>query len=244
MKDNFSSKPDQYAKFRPAYPETLFDFLKTLGTGKANAWDCGTGNGQVASRLAEYFDNVFATDISAGQLQNAVQKPNITYSLQPAEKTNFPDASFDLIVVAQAVHWFDFEQFYAEVKRTAKPGAHLVITGYGLFQLSPGIDAIIADFYSNIIGKYWDNERKYIDDLYQTIPFPFTEVEVPSLSHEMEWTLEHLLGYLGTWSAVKHFEKATGRDPVQLISEALAKSWGPDQTRKVRFPVLLRIGSL
>src|SRR5690606_31022464 len=110
----------------------IFDFLNTLIPGKGAAWDCGTGNGQVASKLAKTFGEVFATDQSQAQIDQAIPASNIRYSVQPAEKTDFNEEQFDLIVVAQAIHWFDFDRFYAEVRRTGKRHAVLCVMGYGL----------------------------------------------------------------------------------------------------------------
>ncbi len=160
VKDNFSAGADGYAKYRPSYPDALFDFIKEELPQREAAWDCATGNGQAAQKLAAFFDHVYATDISQAQLNNAVLAPNITYSVQPAEKTSFLDNAFDLVMVAQAVHWFDFEKFYAEVKRTTRPNALLVIIGYGRLMISPPIDAVLHRFYVDIIGPYWDAERR------------------------------------------------------------------------------------
>src|SRR3954465_2231530 len=99
MKDNFSARSDKYAKFRPTYPKELYDLLLPLVTAKENAWDCGTGNGQVAQELSSHFQKVFATDISEKQIQNAVQKENIFYSVGSAESTSFSEDFFDLITV-------------------------------------------------------------------------------------------------------------------------------------------------
>jgi ubiquinone/menaquinone biosynthesis C-methylase UbiE len=120
MKDNFSDKSDKYAKYRPTYPQEMLDFIFSLLDKKENAWDCGTGTGQIAIELSKEFNNVYATDISKTQLDNAIKKDNIFYSVQSAEKTNFNNKTFDLITVAQAIHWFDFDKFYFEVKRTLK----------------------------------------------------------------------------------------------------------------------------
>lgn len=242
MKDNFSAQANQYALFRPTYPDAFFEYLQTLLPHKICAWDCGTGNGQVAVQLSNYFTQVYATDISQAQLQQAPLRPNIHYSQQPAEKTNFPDKSFDLIIVAQAIHWFHFEQFYAEVTRTAKSGAMLVVIGYGKLQINPAIDAIINRLYYDIVGPYWDKERRYIDENYQTIPFPFEEHSFPSFSNHYDWTLSHLLGYLNTWSAVQHYTKAQGHNPVDLITNDLQQAWGNAPTITVSFPLLLRGG--
>lgn len=177
------SNSDKYAKYRPTYPNELFDYLKSIVQNKQTAWDCGTGNGQVAFELAKIFDYVFATDISQSQIDNALQADNILYSVQAAEQTNFDNKQFDLIVVAQAIHWFDFDKFYAEVRRTAKEKALFCVIGYGRLQISEPIDNLITDFYTNVIGKYWDKERKYIDENYETIPFPFDEIKAPKFEN-------------------------------------------------------------
>jgi ubiquinone/menaquinone biosynthesis C-methylase UbiE len=156
MKDNFSDKSNLYHQFRPSYPTDLLDWIYQQVAGFESAWDCGTGNGQIASELATKFKNVFATDISEQQLSNAPFLSNITYSKQAAEQTNFANDLFDLITVGQAIHWFEFEKFFAEVKRTAKPKAILAVIGYGKFNSDPTIDAIINKLYSEIVGGYWD----------------------------------------------------------------------------------------
>ena len=243
-KDNFSSQSDQYAKFRPTYPATFFDYLNTIVRGKQNAWDCGTGNGQVAYELAKTFDAVFATDISQSQIDNALQANNISYSVQPAESTRFNNNLFNLVIVAQAIHWFNFDRFYAEVRRTAKEHALLCVIGYGRIQISETIDALITNFYTNVIGKYWDKERRYVDEHYETIPFPFEEIQTPKLENRHRWSLEHLTGYLNTWSAVKHFVKQNGYNPVGELQIEIEKHWGSEEEKEVAFPLLLRVGKV
>jgi ubiquinone/menaquinone biosynthesis C-methylase UbiE len=244
MKDNFSTASDQYALYRPTYPDRFFSYLKTLIPSPKMAWDCGTGNGQVAVKLASFFEMVYATDISDSQMHQAAKRNNIHYSLQAAEKTNFQKHTFDLIIVAQAVHWFDFEKFYNEVNRTAKDGALMVVLGYGRLKISPEIDALIDAFHEDILKLYWDSERHYIDELYQTIPFPFEEIDAPKFTNTYDWTFEHLIGYLNTWSAVKHYIKSNNVNPVDALAVKLKAAFGVQQTRIVNFPLLLRIGKI
>ncbi len=137
MKDNFSKQAEGYARYRPAYPKELFDFILSKTESKQVAWDCATGNGQTAKVLAKYFDKVYATDTSQKQLNNAEPGHTIYYSLQPAEQTNFPDNHFDLITVSQALHWLDFEKFNEEAKRVAKPGAWIAVWMYSLLEITP-----------------------------------------------------------------------------------------------------------
>lgn len=244
MKDHFSSQSGRYAKFRPTYPSDLFDYLNSIVPNKEAAWDCGTGNGQIAGELAKTFDSMYATDISQSQINNAIQKDNITYSVQPAENTDFDNQLFDLIIVAQAIHWFNFEKFYVEVRRTAKKHATLCVVGYGRVTISEQIDRIITHFYSNILGDYWDKERTYIDENYATIPFPFEEMETPAFENTHHWSLEHLVGYLNTWSAVKHFINQNGHNPVNEVEAELKQHWEEAEVKEVTFPILLRVGTI
>ena len=240
MKDNFSKNSSEYAQFRPKYPAELFSFLENRVEEKEAAWDCGTGNGQVAGELANFFIRVEATDISQQQLDNAIKLSNINYSLQPAEKTNFPDNYFDLITVAQAIHWFDFSQSYKEVNRTLKPGGILAVIGYGLFKSNEQTNDLIDHFYRDIVGPFWDPERRYLDDGYCSIQFPFEEIQSPGFEMEFSWDFEHLIGYLKTWSAVKHFQNKNGYDPVTVISGDLRTAFG--ERSVVKFPLFLRVG--
>ena len=242
MKDNFSKQAHLYAKFRPGYPVELYDFLFSLVTEKRAAWDCGTGNGQVALQLSEYFDDVYATDISSSQIANAVSKENIHYSKVSAEETFFIKDMFDLVTVGQAIHWFDFEKFYKEVNRALKPGGCIAVFGYGLLEIDKETDAIITDFYKNITGPYWDAERKYVDENYETIPFPFEEIKAPALCSKYDWELDAVAGFLNTWSAVQHYIKANNENPVNALIEKLKNQWGNNVKKEVSFPVFIRAG--
>ena len=206
------------------------------------AWDCGTGNGQIAVELARHFQTVFATDISQNQIHHAVQKKNITYKVEPAEHTSFADAMFDLVTVGQAIHWFDFERFYAEVDRTLKPRGIFAVTGYPLLTIDKQTDSIIQHFYEDIVGAYWDDERKYLDEHYRTIPFPYKEIAAPKFSAVYEWSLEQFIGYLHTWSAVQHYKERNGTNPVDTILNDLKTCWNGTRTKTATFPILLRIG--
>lgn len=242
MKDNFSTQSADYAKFRPVYPQALIDYLLSLSESHEMCWDCGTGNGQLAVKLAETFRKVYATDISEKQLSNATIRPNIDYSLQPAEKTNFPDQHFDLITVAQAAHWFDHARFNQEVKRLLKPNGVIALFGYGLVQIEGEIGEIVTRFYWDVTNPYWDPERDHIEEEYSTIPFPFEEVnDVPAFAIQSEMTLDQLTGYISTWSAVQHYIRKNGHSPIDKLYEDLKNVWRKE-SYLVTFPIFTRIG--
>lgn len=244
MKDNFSIQAKDYSKFRPTYPPEMIEYIVSFVENRGTSLDVATGNGQVAKALSEYFKEVYATDISEKQLEHAEQADNIIYKKAKAEETDFEEHQFDLIVVAQAIHWFDFEAFYREVYRTLKPDGVFAIIGYGLFRTNEHSHTILSRFYHDIVGPYWDPERRYLDENYETIPFPFEEIEVEKFEARFTWSIEQLTGYLETWSATQHYKKKNnGQDPVDLILEELEESWERGD-KQVVFPLLLRIGKI
>jgi len=243
MKDNFSKQADSYAKYRPQYPQQLFDFILKHVSEKQNAWDCATGNGQSAKVLAKVFQNVMATDISQKQLDKAERANNIQYSLQPAEQTNFTENSFDLITVSQALHWFATEEFYKEVSRVAKPESVFAAWSYSLLFISPEIDKLIRSYYTDVVGPYWDAERKYVDEEYKTILFPFREIESPKFDMRYYWTVEELEGYFNTWSALQKFVSVNNYNPVPDIIGQLKPYW-TNERMEILFPLHVRLGKI
>ncbi len=243
MKDNFSVQAAAYAQFRPYYPAEMIDYIVGLANAKGTALDIATGNGQVAHALTPYFNEVYGIDISSKQLQNAKAAPNLIYKESSAENTDFKKEQFDLITVAQAIHWFKFDEFYKEIFRILKPDGLFAVMGYGLFSTNPDSDKILRHFYNDIVGPYWDAERKYIDENYQTIPFPFQGIETKTFTNDLVWTFEQLTGYLETWSATQHYIKQNGSNPVDDIRTELRQSWEANN-KEVTFPLLLRLGKL
>jgi len=243
MKDNFSRQAETYAKYRPGYPRELFDFILSHITARNEAWDCATGNGQSARELARYFKKVMATDISQNQIDRAAQAENIIYSIQPAEATSFPENSFDLITVSQALHWLQFEKFYQEVRRVGRQASWIAVWMYGLLHISPAIDKLIEEYHYSTLATYWDYERKYVDENYSTIPFPFEEISCPLFSIRLEWTLAELEGYLLSWSALQKFISANDFNPVEELMQKTGSLWS-GKTMPINFPVHMRMGKI
>lgn len=242
MKDNFSKQAAGYAQFRPTYPPELFNYIVSFVKEKDTAWDCGTGNGQSAKELSKHFKKVIATDISQKQIDNAYQSENIFYSIAPAEQTNIEDDSIDLVTVSQALHWFKFDQFYKEVERVAKPGAIIAVWTYSLLKISPQIDAIVDNYHYKTLDGFWEEERKYVDDNYASIPFPFERIEAPQSEIKVEWNLQQLEGYLNTWSALQKYLSVNEQSPVDNLMAQIRSLWGNEEKRTIIFPIHLKMG--
>ena len=243
MKDFFSSQSKVYAAFRPTYPKELYQFIFRHVPDKKVAWDCATGNGQVAQYLSRHFNEVYATDISQQQLDHAVKAKNIFYSKSQAERTGFRDNQFDLITVAQALHWFDQKLFFEEAARVAKPNAIVAVWCYGLLCIEPVIDDLIMEFYKDKVGPYWDEARKLVEDEYRSITFPFAEIKVPPFAIKGQWTLDQLSGYLSSWSSTQKYVNEIGHDPVSPFIKELEKHWLKTEMM-VSFPIFTRMGQV
>jgi SAM-dependent methyltransferase len=242
--DHFSGVAERYADFRPRYPAALFDYLTTLVPAGSVVWDCASGNGQAAVDLAARFASVIATDASKEQIGAAKPHPRIIYRVATAENSALAEGSVDLITVAQAVHWFAFERFYAEVRRVVRPGGVVAIWAYGINVVEgEDVNRLAYEYYSETIGPYWPPERQLVEDGYRTIPFPFEEITAPAFSMEADWTLDQLLGYFTTWSATNRYIKERGTKPLVALRESLIEVWGePQRTRRITWPLPMRIG--
>ncbi len=241
--DHFSGHASDYARYRPDYPDSLFDYLAAAAPARSLAWDCATGSGQAALPLAARFDRVVATDASERQIAEAARDPRIEYRVAFAESAGLPDGSVDLVTVAQALHWFDRARFWEEAARVLVRKGVLAVWAYDLLHVSPGVDAAVRRLAREIVGPWWPPERRAVDQGYRSIEFPFEEVFAPTFVMEKAWTLSDLAAYLRTWSATRRYFASQGRDPVSLVEPELAAAWGnPGNPRPVTWTLDLRVG--
>jgi len=242
FKDHFSKQAAGYAKFGPRYPQKLFDYLGRIAPSRQLAWDCGTGNGQAAVGLASVFDRVIATDASENQIANAQSHKIVEYRVAPAENSGIGSETIDLIMVAQALHWFDLDRFYAEARRVLKSDGVLAASAYNLLHINPAIDEVVNRYYYEVVGPFWPEERKLVEQ-FDNLPFPFHEIDPPKFEMTAQWNLDHLVGYLRTWSSTQRFIAVKHSDPLEEITDELRNAWGdPRQMRDVTWPLAVRVG--
>lgn len=243
FKDHFSKGSKDYATYRPSYPVDLVNELADLCSTQDRVLDCGCGTGQLSVLLAERFAEVIATDASSAQIAKAKKEDGVIYRTALAEQSGLADESVDLITVAQAAHWLDLDSFYKEVARVAKPNGVLALITYGVLHVEGSIDSLVQEFYYQTIGPYWPTERRHVEDGYQSLPFPFTEIKVPAVTMQEFWSLDELLGYFNTWSAVKEAKNVLGFNPVDQLRAILLPEWGdPESKKKISWPLSIRAG--
>ena len=243
FEDHFSKQAETYAQHRPQYPDEIYAYLASISPGLSQAWDCGTGNGQAALGLARYFDKVHATDASAEQISRAYPHEKVDYHVEPAEHVSLNDSSTDLVTVAVAIHWFNFDEFYGEVKRVLKPNGVIAAWTYNLTEITPEIDQLIEEYYKGILDGYWPERIHYLEEKYETIPFPFEEMAPPPFVMEIYWNLVQLAGFFDSWSATQRYKAEKGHHPLELIWDKLVSAWGDEnEARLIRWPLHFRVG--
>ncbi|MGH2901258.1 MAG: class I SAM-dependent methyltransferase [Solirubrobacteraceae bacterium] len=240
--DHFSTVSGAYAAFRPRYPRELFAFVASVAPSRERAWDCGAGSGQATLDLAEHFDEVVATDISAEQIARGPTHPRVRWLVAPAESTPLDTRSVDLVAVAQALHWFDHDRFYAEVRRVSKPGAAIAAWTYGPPTMEGAVGEALNRLMFETLGTYWPPERRYVETEYRTIPFPFERIPSPSLSLRENWTLPRVAGYARSWSASVRYAEANGVDAVYSFLRDSSTEWSDDRPRQIVWPLVLLAG--
>lgn len=242
FRDHFAPQAADYASFRPSYPADFVAHLAALAPAHDLAWDVGTGSGQAAILLAEHFSRVHATDASARQLQFATSHPRVDYAVAPAEASGLAAQSVDLVSVAQALHWFATPAFYAEVDRVLKPGGVLAAWTYNMVRADAQTNEVVDWFYGDRIGKYWPPERHHVETGYRALNFPYPEIDAGAWRIASRFSREQMVGYISTWSALRHARDAEGRDPLEEFTARLARVWEDNTQRDVWWDIVVRAG--
>jgi SAM-dependent methyltransferase len=242
---DYSSYAKQYAQSRPRYPEELFTHLASLVTQHDVAWDCATGSGQAAISLVKYFKKVIATDISSEQIKNATKHKQIEYKVCEAENSFIDGKSINLVTVASALHWFNLENFYKEVKRVLKLGGVLAAWTYHIGYIEPPFDQLFLHFYKDVLSEYFVKGAELVDDRYSEIKLPGITIETNEYFMSADWNLSNMLSFIESWSGTQQYMKVKGKNPVDLISAELKQVWGaPEKIHTLRWPLFIRISRL
>jgi SAM-dependent methyltransferase len=241
--NHFLTDADRYAAHRPTYPPAFAAALAELCPRRRLALDVGCGTGQMSGLLAESFDAVLATDSSPDQLAHATPHPRVTYRRAAAEEIVAAAGSVDLIVAAQAAHWFDLPAFYTAARAMAAPGAVIALVTYGVMRIADPVDERFQRFYGSEMGPYWPAERRHVETGYRDFAFPFPEVAFPPSAIERDWTLDQLLGYVDTWSAARQAKAAGAGSLIDGFRADMRALWGdPERTCRISWPLSGRVG--
>ncbi|MFO1125021.1 MAG: class I SAM-dependent methyltransferase [Methylocystis sp.] len=222
----FGDNADDYRAFRPHYPDALFAWLAGVAKENRLAWDCGAGSGQAAVGLSRHFTKVLATDEDSRQLARAPKAANIDYRIARAEDDLGLRHDVDLIACACSIHWFDLPRFYENARRALRPDGVIAAWTYDwpLTQIAE-IDAILRRLKDDILGPFWGENASLYFNRYETLPFPFEEIEAPSFHTPIARSASEFMSFLKTWSAVEKYRLRYDSDPLALIDQEVEAAW-------------------
>lgn len=123
---SFGSVAEAYDRGRPAYPA---DAVAWLAGGEARVvLELGAGTGKLTRGLVDQRHAVFATEPDEAMLAVLRERvPEVSAKVATAEEIPANDRSVDVVVVAQAFHWFDHQAALPEIARVLKPGGHVAL---------------------------------------------------------------------------------------------------------------------
>ncbi|KAH9896778.1 S-adenosyl-L-methionine-dependent methyltransferase [Cubamyces lactineus] len=247
----------KYASCRPTYPRQLFDFIfqfhrSAKGARWDTAVDLGCGTGQATVELTP-FQRIIGADPSARMVEQARESvktrlagmdlsSRIEFVQSFAEDLScLKDGSVDLLIAAQACHWFKWDKFWPEAARVLRKDGTFAAWCHSEFRLSrfPSATPIISDYAqgsdpANSLGAYWERPgRTILDEHLVAVPDPrevlpdkfsefervfFTGSHYPDLPNPRPVILrkrmswEDLLGYFRTWSPLYTFHEKHPED--------------------------------
>jgi SAM-dependent methyltransferase len=188
--------------------------------------------------MAKEFKHVIGTDPSPGMITKAqdsspkAEYPNVEYKVASAESLPFlEDGSVDMVVAAQAAHWFDYPKLFPELKRVLRKEGTIAFWGYKdhVYIGYPSASKLLKDYFygpdpDRQLGPYWESGRFITVDKLRPIKPPeahFEDIQrieyepnpkgknlgEGTLFVEKQMTMAQSMDYLRTASSFHEWEK-------------------------------------
>jgi SAM-dependent methyltransferase len=254
--DLFSYKDqggEMYSKFRPEYPECLYEKLISLCKGKQNYLDIAAGTGQLFLRLAEHFTGVkVANDLSSVQLQALQDSLKDTTDVKVVccdaleIKNHLPDQKYDIITIGEAFHWFDSDRMINYIKsELLNEGGIVILIGYFYMGIKyttdneefneRGLQHSIKYIDTIQQGCTYIERTKFLMDLYKSFDFGkhFSSTQFSEWVESRKINRQGHEGYLRTWSFFpiyieKNKDRSDFKDPLIILHESIVADLGTD----------------
>lgn len=171
----FSDRAEAYRRFRPSYPAGAIDaMLDGLGNPRTlRAADIGAGTGISSRLLADRGVRVHAVEPNKAMRDAADPHSNVTFVDGAAETTGLESHAFDLVLAAQAFHWFRPEESLREFHRILKPAGRLAVM-WNERDLTDPLTAVYSDVISRASNRAPEEkwhirpEELYVSQLFAT----------------------------------------------------------------------------
>lgn len=195
----FTGRATDYSKYRPGYPNELFELLKKeygLNNNLVVA-ELGAGTGKFSKLLSKYVKNVYAVEPNQDMLNQGVEycgDGNVNYVLGSAESTNLDDNSVDFVFAVQSFHWFNKENAKCEVKRILKKDGLFAIVWNDWVDENNEFSKVYFDYISKWKVKLTDQkfQHKNVDDRRNF--FRNQSYKTHTVIHSRKYSIDDLIG--------------------------------------------------
>jgi SAM-dependent methyltransferase len=225
-KQRFSNRAADYVRYRPRYPESIVDFLRSeCGLRPEHAIaDIGSGTGFLSELFVKNGNRVFGVEPNEAMRQAGedflARYPNFVGVDGSAEATTLATASVDFITAGQAFHWFEPAASRREFQRILRPPGWVAILWYH----RPLNKSSSTDAYEDFLIRFGTDYEKVRD------AYPKNEDVVSFLGHENVSTRD--------FSAAQEFTRE------QLNGLLKSTSFVPDQNHANYAPMMAELGKL
>jgi ubiquinone/menaquinone biosynthesis C-methylase UbiE len=142
LSGSFGAVAEAYDRGRPSYPADAVAWL--LGGDAKIVLELGAGTGKLTRQMVDQGHAVFATEKDAAMLAVLEQRvPEVSAKVASAEEIPANDRSVDVVVAAQAFHWFDHDVAIPEMARVLKPGGHVALVWNSFDQRIPWVRKLV-----------------------------------------------------------------------------------------------------
>jgi ubiquinone/menaquinone biosynthesis C-methylase UbiE len=223
IRNNFAKLVDSYAKYRRDYPEKSYKLIYNFCPSvEAIVLDIGCGTGIVTKHLSSYYKNITGTDREIAMTDFAKDdNKNLKFISAKAEELPFENESFDLVTVATAYHWFDFDLAGKEIFRVLKPSGKMCV--FWRMDISKSRNYLPQFAYDNLIKLISIIPKASREPITEEIftRVGFSNVKKEEFAFEDTYTKEEILGYVQSHSTFNLLDDKQKEEYIRLNEEAV-----------------------